>query len=424
MTSSLARRALRWTGATAAVAAPAAAGAAWAAARELTSTPPPRVRQPTLRARFVDDHLVELTGDRAHDPGTWGLRLDHGFVQVLDVRAAAADRAVRPFHLLEGEVDLPELREDRRVAQRRSDEDRRGATDPLRLLGRRRRLRDRRREQIDPPWPVDATITPYAWPDDPQVLAQHLGVELRLDGVRSSGHTLPTWLLLPPEPRDTWVVAVHGRSSSRTELFRLAEIALRTGLPVLIASYRTDAWTAAPPPVTTLGMTEWRDVEANVAAALAGGAKQVVLAGCSLGGGLVAQVVRRSRLAPWIAGIVLDSPALAWHRILQHLAVTNRLPTLLVPAVMTAARIRARIDWDALDHLTAADEFAQPVLVLHGREDDVVPVWTSEAFAAARPDLVTLEVFPDADHVTGWNHAPIRYSRAVRRFLSRVAATT
>lgn len=420
MSTSLARRALRWTGATAAVAAPAAAGVAWAAARVLTSVPPPKVRLPTMRARFVDDELVELVGDRAHDPGTWGLRLDHGFVQVTDVQRSDGIHAVRPFHLLDGTVDIPELHAERRLGDRRTTEDRRRAPDPLRVLGRRR-LRDRRHEQITPPWPVPATITPYAWPDDPQVLARHIGVEFRLDGVRSGGHVLPTWVLLPPEPRDTWVVAVHGRSSSRTELFRMAEIALRNGLPVLVASYRTDAWTTAPPSVTTLGMTEWRDVEANVAAALAGGAKQVVLAGCSLGGGLVAQVVRRSQLSPWIAGIVLDSPALAWNRILQHLAAGNRLPTVLVPAVMTAARIRARIDWDALDHLTAADEFAQPVLVLHGREDDVVPVWTSEAFAAARPDLVTLELFPDADHVTSWNHAPIRYSRAVRRFLSRVA---
>lgn len=420
MSASMARRALRWTGTTAAVAAPAAAGVAWAAARALTTAPPPRVRTPTLRARFLDHDTVELTGDRAADPGTWGLRLEHGFVQVHDGTVLEHGVARRPYRLLEGEVDLPDLLEDRRVGDRRGDEDRRGTPDPLRILGRRR-LRDRRRVQIDPPWPVDATITPYAWPDDPQVLARHVGARFRLDGVRSAGHVLPTWLLLPPEPRDTWMVAVHGRSSSRTELFRLAETALEARVPVLVASYRTDAWTAAPPPITTLGTTEWRDVEANVAAALAGGATQVVLAGCSLGGGLVAQVVRRSRLAPWIAGIVLDSPALSWTRILRHLAAENRLPTFMVPAVMVAARLRARIDWDAIDHLTAVDEFRQPVLLLHGEQDDVVPVWTSQAFATARPDLVTLEVFPGADHVTSWNHAPLRYRRAVRRFLSRVA---
>lgn len=416
--SAAARRALRWTGGTAALAGPVAAGVAYAAARALTATPPPRTRVPTLRARFPDRRTIELSGDRAGDRGSWGLRLPTGFVRIDDVLDESDDGVVRrPYELLDGEVRIPELLEDRRVGERRTGGD---PGDALRRLGRRR-LRDRRQEQIDPPWPVEATITPYAWPDDPQVLARHTGADFHLDGVRSGGHALPTWLLRPPNPRDTWVVGVHGRSSSRTELFRIAEIALRNRMPVLVASYRTDAWTAVPTPVTTLGTTEWRDVEANVAAALAGGARQVVLAGCSLGGSLVAQVVRRSRLAPWVSGVLLDSPALSWNRLLRHVAATRRMPAFLVPAVMAAARLRARIDWDALDHLTAVDEFSQPVLLLHGEQDDVVPVWTSQAFAEARPDLVTLEVFPEADHVTSWNHAPRRYSRAVRRFLSRVA---
>lgn len=422
MVSLAVRRALRWTGASAAVAAPVAAGVTYAAVRSLTAAAAPRVRQPTMRARFLDGEIVELEGDRADDPGSWGLRLRDAFVRIDDVVDTSGAATLRPYTLLEGEVPSPAVLEDRRVGDRRSGDDRRHdrARGRLALLGRRR-LRDRRREQIKMPWPVEATITPYAWPDDPQVLARHTGAEFRVDGVRSGDHVLPTWLLRPPDARDTWMVAVHGRSSSRTELFRLTEIALRNRLPVLIASYRTDVWTAAPTPLTTLGTTEWRDVEANVAAALAGGARQVVLAGCSLGGGLVAQVVRRSRLTPWISGVVLDSPALSWNRTLRHVAGSRRLPAFLVPAIMAAARLRARIDWDALDHLTAVDEFDQPVLVLHGDEDGVVPVWTSEAFAAARPDLVTLEVFPGATHVASWNHAPQRYRRAVRRFLSRIA---
>lgn len=420
MTSLATRRALRWTGATAALAGPVAAGVAWAAARTLTATPPPRVRKPTMHLRVVDDQLIELWGDRAADPGSWGLQLDHGFIRVDDVLSIDGHVVRRAYQVLDGEVPAPELRADRRADDRRTDADRRASSDPFRRLGRRR-LRDRRHDQIEPPWPARATITPYAWPDDPQVLARHTGAQFRIDGVRSGGHVLPTWVLMPPDPSDTWLVAVHGRSSSRTELFRIAEIALRSGLPVLVASYRTDAWTAAPNHVTTLGTTEWRDVEANLAAALAGGARQVVLAGCSLGGGLVAHVVRRSRLATWVSGVILDSPALSWNRILQHLATARRLPAVLVPVVMRAARLQARVDWGALDHLAAVDEFAQPILLLHGAEDDVVPVWTSEAFAAARPDLVTLERFPGANHVTSWNHAPRRYERAVRRFLAKVS---
>jgi uncharacterized protein len=48
-------------------------------------------------------------------------------------------------------------------------------------------------------------------------------------------------------------------------------------------------------------------------------------------------------------------------------------------------------------------------------------VAVSEALAAARPDLVTLERFGGDGHVESWNVDRARYERAVRAFLERVA---
>lgn len=356
----------------AALLAPAAAGATWVGVRVLTDNPRLPERRPDLVATFLDDGRVQLEGDRARDPGTWGLRLPDGYVRVEEVLEAHGRTAVRRHRVLEGVV---------------------------------------------PDGPVQVRLLPYAWPDDPQVLARRTGARLDIVAVRAGGQVLPLWRLTPPDPRDTWVVAVHGRGSTRTELFRLAEVALGIGHPVLVASYRTDRWTAAPAPLTTLGTVEWRDVEAAVATALAAGARQVVLAGCSLGGALAASTVRRSRLAPYVGGLVLDAPALSWGRLLRHLARGRRVPTVLVGPVMALARLRARIDWADLDHLDGAHEFDTPVLLFHGSDDDVVPVWLSDAFADARPDLVTYERVDGATHVTSWNRDPRRYTRAVRRFL-------
>ena len=50
-----------------------------------------------------------------------------------------------------------------------------------------------------------------------------------------------------------------------------------------------------------------------------------------------------------------------------------------------------------------------------------MPVATSEALAAARPDLVTYVRVAGAQHVRGWNLAPQRYEEAVRAFLGQVA---
>lgn len=411
------RRALRYGGAAAAVLAPAAAGVTWAGVRALTDNPLLPTRRPDLRLWFLDERRARVEGDRRHDPGHWGVRLDRGYVRLGPVLGELDGAALRPYELLDGLAPHPQVQPDRRHGPQRRDDEVPGGPAGHRPE-RRGRVRDRRREQQPRPWPVEGLISPYAWPDDPQVLAAATGSTLHLDGVRSHGHTLPTWRLTPAEPRDTWVVGVHGRGSSRTELFRIGATALSLGLPVVVASYRTDRWTATPTAVTTLGTVEWHDVEAAVAACLAGGARQVVLAGCSLGGSLVAQTVRRSRLAPYVAGVVLDSPALSWGRVLRHLASNRGLPTGLVGPVMRMARLRARIDWSALDQLDAVHEFRQPILLYHGVEDDVVPVWLSDALAEARPDIVTYERVPGATHVTSWNHARHRYELALRRFLT------
>ena len=62
------------------------------------------------------------------------------------------------------------------------------------------------------------------------------------------------------------------------------------------------------------------------------------------------------------------------------------------------------------------------MLVFHQTGDPTVPVAISEALAAARPDLVTLERFGGDGHVQSWNVDRPRYERAVRAFLERAPA--
>jgi pimeloyl-ACP methyl ester carboxylesterase len=236
------------------------------------------------------------------------------------------------------------------------------------------------------------------------------------------GH-LPGWRFTPrdPEPTGTWLIGVHGRGAGRAELFRLVHAALDAGVTCLVASYRTDRWTAHPSAMTTLGQTEWEDLESTVRVALAAGAQRIVLAGCSLGGSIAATFLRRSRLAKVVAGVILDSPALDWPPILEHVAHAARIPRAILPGVMLAARWRAHIDWHALDHVAAADDFVHPILLIHGADDTVVPVWLSDAFAAARPDLVTYVRVDGAGHVRSWNHAPERYEARVHAALAAAA---
>lgn len=417
------------------MAVPAVAASTWAGTRVLTDAPKRRRIDFRIRARFPDPDAppdrVVLEGDGADVGGRWGLVLADSYARVLDPIDWQHDgdtvRVVRPYVHLDGELPLASRQDERRTHDRREpDRDEHAATAKSAPVGRRLPGRDRRRHEHERPWPVPAALHPYAWPPDPQVLARETHAQFWIDALPiAHGRYLPAWRFTPfaeaPEDiRDTWVIGVHGRGSARSELFRICQVAIAGGATCLVVSYRTDEWTANPERVTRLGETEWEDVERAVEMAVDEGARRIVLAGCSLGGAIVATLLRRSPLADRISGVILDSPALAWGPILQHVASVNRVPKPLVPMVMAAAKVRSRIDWETLDHIAGAGEFVHPILLIHGVEDDVVPVWLSDAFAAARPDLITYVRIEGADHVSAWNHDAVRYEREVRRFLTDV----
>lgn len=75
----------------------------------------------------------------------------------------------------------------------------------------------------------------------------------------------------------------------------------------------------------------------------------------------------------------------------------------------------------ALDALDEADELEVPILLFHGTADVDVPVGTSDALAAARPELVTYVRLPGVGHVRSWNANPEGYERELRSFVEKYA---
>jgi len=61
--------------------------------------------------------------------------------------------------------------------------------------------------------------------------------------------------------------------------------------------------------------------------AFAHGARRLVLVGYSMGGAIVSQFMQRSPLAPRVAGLVLDAPALDWQEILAFNATEMGFPS-------------------------------------------------------------------------------------------------
>jgi pimeloyl-ACP methyl ester carboxylesterase len=81
--------------------------------------------------------------------------------------------------------------------------------------------------------------------------------------------------------------------------------------------------------------------------------------------------------------------------------------------------VRYDVDWSDLDYMEDSSWLAVPTLVVHGSEDETVPVTLSRTLAAAHPDEVDLVVVPDAGHVASWNDDPDRYDAAFAGFLKQ-----
>ncbi|GAA4189367.1 hypothetical protein GCM10022219_04890 [Microbacterium oryzae] len=245
----------------------------------------------------------------------------------------------------------------------------------------------------------------------------------------------PAWLFpAAGAAADTWVIAVHGRGTTRAEVLRAVPVLHEEGLPVLCVSYRNDG--EAPRSRSGhygLGATEWRDVDAAVAWALRNGARRVLLMGWSMGGAIVLQVALNSSHAEHIAGVVLESPVVDWRLVLGFQAQRMRVPSPVTRLAMGAlgrswtSRVIRRgdpISLDDLDIVSRAGELDHPILLLHSDDDGFVPADASHRLAAERPDLVTLESFRTARHTKLWNYDERRWNEAIREWLRERSLTS
>jgi pimeloyl-ACP methyl ester carboxylesterase len=233
----------------------------------------------------------------------------------------------------------------------------------------------------------------------------------------------PAWFV--PGSGTSWVILVHGNSLTREDALRMLPIVAGEGYPALVVSYRNDPGAPEDPSgKLRYGATEWRDLEAAVRYALDAGASDVVLVGFSMGGAIVASFLERSALAGEVRAAILEAPMLDFGRTVDLNASREELPLLGIPvpsSLTSVARwmagIRFGVDWGELDYLSRADELDVPILLIHGVDDEDVPIDTSEALAEARPDLVTFVRVADAAHMEAWNVDPEAYATNVVSFL-------
>jgi len=255
----------------------------------------------------------------------------------------------------------------------------------------------------------------FAFAGDP---AQAFGLPFEEVRFTSPLGDFPAWFV--SGPRDTWMIFVHGRGADREEALRVLPTFARLGFPSLIITYRNDVETpSSPDGFYRYGETEWQDLQGAAEYAIQHGARNLVLVGYSMGGGIVLNFLYQSQISDRVVAAILDAPMLDFDATVDWGARNRFAPGLLMAVAKKIAALRFHVRWDKLDYLKRVGQLRVPILIFHGDADDAIPVDTSDALASARPDIVTYVRVPGAGHVRSWNADPEAYENALRTFLAR-----
>ena len=259
------------------------------------------------------------------------------------------------------------------------------------------------------------------WYTDPAQLG------LRTERIRYETELGPAdaWLVHPKRARKRrWAVHVHGRGALPEETLRGIAPLARAGITSLVISYRNDP--GAPSGAHGrygVGLAERRDVDAAIAEAVRRGAERVTLFGWSMGGtaSLLAATVGDHRHL--VDGLILDSPAIDWVRLLQYHAEGLRAPRILADigvGLLTRGLVKGGepggISFDSLDAESFARELQVPVLIHASRGDTFVPPFGAERLAQLAPALVQLRLQETGEHVRLWNVDPEPWEARTEQF--------
>jgi uncharacterized protein len=237
---------------------------------------------------------------------------------------------------------------------------------------------------------------------------------------------MDAWYL--PAPGSTWVIHVHGKGATPAEGEHLFPVLQEAGYPQLSLTYRNDEGQPEDPSGHyQYGATEWEDIAGAMEHARMNGATNVVFLGFSTGGAHILSFAYRHNLDR-VKGIILDSPNLDMSETVDFAASKRELPLLPfnVPPTLSATAkfmtsLRIGVNWRSLDYVSRAEgSLRVPVLVIHGTDDETIPVSSSVRLAETAPDLVGLVQFTGAGHVGSYESDSDRYLAEVLNFLQEV----
>lgn len=236
-------------------------------------------------------------------------------------------------------------------------------------------------------------------------------VEVRSsDGLRLSGW----WVDGAGSSRAAVLAHGWGADRSSRHVLETAVVYEEAGFDVLMIDLRSHGESEGDR--VTLGYREVRDVEGALAWLEKRGfdPEQVVLHGWSMGGAAVIQAAPGTGVAAVVEeSAYADLPPLLRERIPE----VSGLPALFTPGIFLVGRLFLGIDPWAVRPVEEAGQLSRdgvPFMIMHSRDDEVVPFEHAEILAGAYPEA-TFWRLDGYEHVHAYEHP--EYRERLLRFL-------
>jgi len=236
-----------------------------------------------------------------------------------------------------------------------------------------------------------------------------------LDGVRISA-----WYLPNPTARRA-LVLVHGKDVCRgMELYgrfiELAQALHRRGFAILMPDLRGHGMSGAG--TYSFGLRERRDITGAVNWLRAQGfdPAAVGLLGVSLGS---SAVLGAAADGIGVGAVVSDSGFARIEPVIRaNWRRESHLPNLMLPGVRQAVRWLFGYDLASSAPVDEVWKIRAPLLVMHGGQDEMIPVEHARLLAASAPDA-ELFIVPEAIHAGLYGIDPQAYTQRVGDFFDR-----
>jgi dipeptidyl aminopeptidase/acylaminoacyl peptidase len=259
--------------------------------------------------------------------------------------------------------------------------------------------------------------------DDPETV----GLDYTQISFRSAGDrlSLSGWLIRAATSTDEdarWVVVVHGHSAHRADpevgALPLARDLVKAGYSVFMFDMRGCGTSRAKP--ASAGYHEQRDLIGALRYLESMGVTEdrIGVVGFSLGGAVALLTCGTYGGA---AAVVSDSSFADLElRVTQSMSGNLTPLKIFKPGMRAMAKILFGIDMRAVSPMRAVSESNVPVLLIHGGQDDIVPMIHYRLLArAVESGAGETWLIEGAGHAQGYRTAPEQYAERVLSFLDK-----